>query len=398
MPSAPSEDSTLTGNVLSANPTTADSDPDDNSLTVDQVNGSAATVGTEIALGSGRLTVQADGTVSLNPNGGYESLAQGASATESFTYRITDGQGGTASATATITIQGVNDAPVAEADALVATQGTPLRISVVNLLSNDHDVDQGTVLALTAVSTPTQGTVVLSDNGTPGDRSDDVITFTPTGSGIGGFQYSLSDGLTSVQGTVSPTIGTRQLGGNGNNCLTGNAGPDYLDGGKGNDRLTGGAGNDTLLGDKGNDCLSGGGGNDRLLGGHGDDLLVGGTGADTLTGGLGVDTFRFALADSPLAGIDRITDFTIGTDRIDGPRAVSAANVRELGSVAALTQDAIDDVLTAGTFAANGAATFSLGSRTFLALNDGTEGFQAATDAVIELVGVTGSLTDLAII
>ena len=355
-------------------------------------------MGTEIALGSGQLTVQADGTVSLNPNGGYESLAQGASATESFTYRITDGQGGTASATATITIQGVNDAPVAEADALVATQGTPLRISVVNLLSNDHDVDQGTVLALTAVSTPTQGTVVLSDNGTPGDRSDDVITFTPTGSGIGGFQYSLSDGLTSVQGTVSPTIGTRQLGGNGNNCLTGNAGPDYLDGGKGNDRLTGGAGNDTLLGDKGNDCLSGGGGNDRLLGGHGDDLLVGGTGADTLTGGLGVDTFRFALADSPLAGIDRITDFTIGTDRIDGPRAVSAANVRELGSVAALTQDAIDDVLTAGTFAANGAATFSLGSRTFLALNDGTEGFQAATDAVIELVGVTGSLTDLAII
>lgn len=64
----------------------------------------------------------------------------------------------------------------------------------------------------------------------------------------------------------------------------------------------------------------------------------------------------------------------------------------------ALTQDAIDDVLTAGTFAANGAATFSVESQTFLALNKGTSGFQAATDAVIELVEFTGALTDLAII
>ncbi|MBP6606679.1 MAG: VCBS repeat-containing protein [Nitrospira sp.] len=375
-----SEDSTLTGNVLSANPTTADSDPESDPLTVDQVNGSAANVGTEIALGNGLLTVEADGTFSFNPNGGYDFLAQGVATTESFTYHIADGKGGTDDATAIITISGVNDAPVAGADALVATQGTPLTLSVASLLANDQDVDQGTLLAITAVSTPNKGTVTLSDNGTPGDRSDDVITFTPTGSGAGGFQYSLSDGTASVQGTVTLTIGTRQLGGNGNNCLTGNAGSDYLDGGNGNDRLTGGAGDD------------------RLLGGKGSDLLVGGRGADVLTGGLGADTFRFTLADSPLAGFDQITDLKIGTDRIDGPTAVSAANLRELGVVSALTQDAIDNVLTAGTFAANGAATFSLGGRTFLALNNGTAGFQEVTDAVIELVGFTGHLTDLAII
>ena len=101
-------------------------------------------------------------------------------------------------------------------DALVATQGTPITISVASLLANDSDVDQGTVLAITAVSNPAQGTVVLSDN---------VITFNPTGSGDGSFQYSLSDGLSSVPGTVTLTIGTRQLGGNGNDTLTGNAGP-----------------------------------------------------------------------------------------------------------------------------------------------------------------------------
>ena len=194
------------------------------------------------------------------------------------------------------------------------------------------------------------------------------------------------------------TLGTRQVGGNGNDALTGNAGPDALDGGNGNDRLIGNAGDDTLRGGNGNDRLIGNAGDDTLLGGLGDDLLVGGTGADSLTGGLGGDTFRFALADSPLVGFDQITDLQIGTDRLDGPSAVRAANLRELGAVTALTQDALDDVLTAETFAADGAATFSIGSRTFLALNDGTAGFQQETDAVIELVGFTGNLTTLAIL
>ncbi|MGB4068337.1 MAG: FG-GAP-like repeat-containing protein, partial [Nitrospira sp.] len=62
------EDSAVTGDVLSATPpTTADSDPDGDSLTVSQVKGSAANVGAEIALGSGRLTIQASGAVSFNP-------------------------------------------------------------------------------------------------------------------------------------------------------------------------------------------------------------------------------------------------------------------------------------------------------------------------------------------
>ena len=75
------EDSTLTGNVLSANPTTPDSDPDSDALTVSQINGSAANVGSAIALGNGLLTVQADGAISFNPNGGYDSLRAGTSTT-----------------------------------------------------------------------------------------------------------------------------------------------------------------------------------------------------------------------------------------------------------------------------------------------------------------------------
>ncbi|WP_052304580.1 bluetail domain-containing putative surface protein [Nostoc punctiforme] len=139
-------------------------------------------------------------------------------------------------------------------------------------------------------------------------------------------------------------------------------------------------------------------GNDILLGGgNGDDLLVGGAGADNLTGGNGADTFRFALSDSLLSNFDRITDLKIGTDIINGPTAVSAANLAELGAVSALTQGSISAVLTNGSFVANRAATFSYGSRTFLALNNGTAGFQDTSNAVIEITGFSGSLTNLAI-
>ncbi|MDZ8241395.1 MAG: bluetail domain-containing putative surface protein [Nostoc sp. ChiQUE01a] len=62
-----------------------------------------------------------------------------------------------------------------------------------------------------------------------------------------------------------------------------------------------------------------------------------------------------------------------------------------------LTQTAISAVLTNSSFVANRAATFSFGSRTFVALNNDTAGFQSTSDAVIEITGFSGSLTSLAI-
>ncbi|MFM9110655.1 MAG: cadherin-like domain-containing protein, partial [Prochlorococcaceae cyanobacterium] len=126
--------------------------------------------------------------------------------------------------------------------------------------------------------------------------------------------------------------------------------------------------------------------------------ITGAAGADTLTGGGGNDRFRLtALNQSPLAGMDRLTDFTIGSDSLDGPSAVAAANLRDgLGPVSALSAAGLPAVLTASTFVKNGAATFTyndpgLGStRTFLALNDATAGFSASGDAVIEITGYAG--------
>jgi Ca2+-binding RTX toxin-like protein len=254
-------------------------------------------------------------------------------------------------------------------------------LTVASLLGNDSDVDSGDVLSITGVGNAIGGTATFNNNGTPANAADDFITFNPTGSGSGSFNYTLSDGKGgTTPGTVNILIGSRQLGGNGVDTLNGNAGPDYLDGGNGNDTLNGNDGNDTLLGQ------------------NGDDLLRGGNGADTLTGGNGADTFRYtALAESLLSNFDRTTDFKIGTDILDGPTAVSATNVAELGAVTALTQAGISTVLTSSSFAANQAATFSFGSQTFIALNDGTAGFQENSDAVIEITGFSGSLTSLVI-
>jgi hypothetical protein len=130
-----------------------------------------------------------------------------------------------------------------------------------------------------------------------------------------------------------------------------------------------------------------------------------------LSGGDGADSFRYtalgqSLLNDPanglLAGHDQITDFQIGIDSLDGPVAVTAVNLRELGSVSGLDATAIAAVLTTTTFLANRAASFTVGAdaatRTFVALNNTQNGYQANLDAIIEITGYSGNLTDLAIV
>ena len=54
-------------------------------------------------------------------------------------------------------------------------------------------------------------------------------------------------------------------------------------------------------------------GNDTLLGQGGDDRIVGGRGNDSLTGGTGVDQFWRWRSTT---GIDTITDFQVGIDKL----------------------------------------------------------------------------------
>ncbi|WWM74136.1 Ig-like domain-containing protein [Vibrio cholerae] len=96
----------------------------------------------------------------------------------------------------------------------------------------------------------------------------------------------------------------------------GGGGDDRIYGQGGVDLMFGGSGNDQLYGGEGNDGLRGGTGNDTLDGGAGNDILIGGLGNDILTGGSGEDLFKWVDGDLDNSK-DRITDFTIGQDKID---------------------------------------------------------------------------------
>ena len=155
-----------------------DTDPDAaDTLTLTQVNGSAANVGSQITLASGALlTVQADGSYVYDPNGQFATLATGQTATETFTYQISDGNGGFDTATVTITINGVSGAIVLTNDA-DASSGAPADDYVTTYIENSLAV-----------------TIVDSDSSIL-DTEDDIVELVVT----------LTDGL---QGdTISfPTI------------------------------------------------------------------------------------------------------------------------------------------------------------------------------------------------
>lgn len=81
--------------------------------------------------------------------------------------------------------------------------------------------------------------------------------------------------------------------------------------------------NDFLTGNGNNNLISGGLGNDTLKGEGGDDILIGGPGNNTLTGGAGADTFQYLAGGS---GHDVITDFAVGTDKLDLSQLLQGEN------------------------------------------------------------------------
>jgi len=103
---------------------------------------------------------------------------------DAFTFQVGDGQALSSIATVLITIEAVNDAPVAAADAATTNAG---QATVANVLGNDTDAD-GDVLVIAWVGIPSGGTASDNGNGT--------ITFTPAAgfSGAAAFSYSVSDG------------------------------------------------------------------------------------------------------------------------------------------------------------------------------------------------------------
>ena len=95
----------------------------------------------------GTLTVDADGSYSFDPGQAFQDLDAGATETLSFVYSVGDGEA-TALKTATLTVTGSNDGPVAVSDVATTTENAGI---IVDVLSNDTDADANAVLSLSSV-------------------------------------------------------------------------------------------------------------------------------------------------------------------------------------------------------------------------------------------------------
>ena len=163
------------------------------------LDGDTLTVNTTPVSGpsNGTLVLNANGTFSYTPNANFHG-------SDSFVYEVSDGNGGTAQATVNITINPVNDDPVAVNDAFATDEDTPYTatLGVNDLLLNDTDLDGDTLTVnTTPVSGPSNGTLVLNANGT--------FTYTPNANfhGSDSFVYEVSDGNGgTAQATVNITI------------------------------------------------------------------------------------------------------------------------------------------------------------------------------------------------
>jgi VCBS repeat-containing protein len=201
-----------TGKVL-AN----DSDIDGDVLFVSKVNGSNAT-----------STNGKYGTLVWNTDGAYtynmiaasmDTLRQGEQTTDVFTYEATDSKGGTVTATLTITITGVNDAPVLTDDSNTISEGTAsvsqsTGTGIGSILLNDTDGD-AEILSVSKIGTSTNGTTVgkygtltwttqgnyvyaLNNNAVDSLQKGEQVVET--------FTYSATDGIATNQANLVITI------------------------------------------------------------------------------------------------------------------------------------------------------------------------------------------------
>jgi ELWxxDGT repeat protein len=82
-----------------------DSDPNNDPLTLTKIQNQDIAPGQQITLASGALvTFNSGGNLSYNPNGKFDFLNIGETATDTFTYTITDGTGKTDTATVSVTL------------------------------------------------------------------------------------------------------------------------------------------------------------------------------------------------------------------------------------------------------------------------------------------------------
>ena len=148
------------------------------------------------------MSAAGTGTTAVGSTGASVTYTPDLAATgaDSFTYTIIDSNGGTDTATVTITITGANHPPTAVDDTRTVLEDAGP--TTVNVLANDSTApDTGETLTITGVTDAPKGSVDLV-----GGTS---VTYTPDqdANGSDSFTYTISDGNGGTDtGTVAITI------------------------------------------------------------------------------------------------------------------------------------------------------------------------------------------------
>ena len=254
-----------------------------------------------------------------------------------------------------------------------ATTNFNVGLNPLSVVVGDFNGDGKSDLATANFSSNNVSVLLGNGNGTFG---------TATNFAVGTSPYALTVG--DLDGNGSPDLAVTNFNSNNVSVL-------YND----STQIIGNSSNNSLTGTQWNDTINGAGG------------------ADTLTGLGGADTFVFQFGQSLVSGADRITDFAIGTDKIDllssTGLAINAPTgfSRAANSAAATLANVVNNVFTdangglAGNQALgiNSAALVSVTTAgiagTYLVINDGINGFQSTQDLVVNLTGYTGTLPSL---
>ncbi|RBW60857.1 hypothetical protein DS909_03135 [Phaeobacter gallaeciensis] len=328
----------LADDTLTFNLTGNDSDPD---TTDDLAIAALDTTGT-----LGIVILGADGhSVIYDPNGGFSALRTGETTVDTFSYTVTDGNGGFDTATASVTITGTNDGPFPvdglasaqnmavgytdlQGDQIDGTDGNDDTIfgnggddTIYSGLGNDTvDGGAGDDLFQIRLAGPGIDTDVIIGGETDEDGGGDTLdahsvfrnlTLTLTGAEAGTLQegaqtttfseierFIFGDGDDTFSGAAFDSAvyvdgydgADSIVTGNGDDTLMGGFGVDTIQAGNGSNLIDGGDQNDSITSGNGNDTVDGGGNNDTIVSGAGDDSVLGGSGDDNITTGAGSDT------------------------------------------------------------------------------------------------------------
>ena len=176
-----------------------DTDIDGDDLIVTHVDLTPIEEGETVSVTNGSVTLEG-GELIFTPMANYNGPA-------SFEYTISDGNDGTSTATVSLMVEPVNDAPVAVAD---GTLENPLVVDedssvTIDVLANDTDIDGDDLIVTHVDLTPIEeGETVSVTNGSVTLEGGELI-FTPMANynGPASFEYTISDGN---DGTSTATV------------------------------------------------------------------------------------------------------------------------------------------------------------------------------------------------